>query len=212
MKAAIFDFDGVVVDSEPWQFESLKKALKEFSYEMTKEQFIREWVEEGSDFNDAVKHYRLNTTPDEIRRIKKGYYFELVEKKMKLMPHAKEAIARIKKNFRTALATNSDRVDVEKILGRFGIKDIFDVIVSREDYRERKPSPECLFVAAGKLGVKPEECFVIEDSERGVKTAKNAGMKVIAFPNEFSKNSNFSQADLIVKSLNEITLKKIGEL
>ncbi|MBN1157523.1 HAD family phosphatase [Candidatus Woesearchaeota archaeon] len=211
MKAVIFDFDGVVVDSEPLQFESLRKALEELGYEMTKERFIREWVLEGCDFKEAVERYKLECSAEELRKRKFKHYAELI-KGMKMRDHARELIQLMKENYKTAVATNSNRNEVELILKKFAIEDMFDIVVAREDYKNKKPNPDCLLVAAKRLGVEPDECIVIEDSPRGVRTANNAGIRVIAVPNEFTKDGYFSKADLIVKSLNEITIERMGEL
>lgn len=68
-----------------------------------------------------------------------------------------------------------------------------------------KPFPDVFLQAAHKLGVKPKDCIVLEDAESGIKAGKNAGMKVIAIPTKYTKGHDFSEADLIVSSLKDIS-------
>jgi HAD superfamily hydrolase (TIGR01509 family) len=212
ISAVLFDLDGLIVDSEPWQFESLKKVLKEFGYSLTKSEFISQWVQEGYSYEKAIMKYNLKTTPEEIRKRKLQHYSVMIKEKMKLMPGAKETLALLKGSFKLALVTNSNKPDIELIFRKFGLSGFYDVILTWEDYVKRKPDPECYLMAARLLGASPAACVVIEDSIRGVNAAKNAGMKVIAVPNSFTKDGDFSGADIVVKNLGEITLGKIGEL
>lgn len=93
-----------------------------------------------------------------------------------------------------------------------GLKKYFDIRVNGNDVKKSKPNPDLYLLAAEKLGVKPKECVVIEDSVTGIHAAKNAGMFCIAVPNKYIKNGDFSKADIIVKSLKEIDLDLINSL
>ncbi|MDP2974118.1 MAG: HAD-IA family hydrolase, partial [Candidatus Diapherotrites archaeon] len=88
----------------------------------------------------------------------------------------------------------------------------FDAIIGAEDCSKSKPHPEPYLKAIKKLGVKPENALALEDSSRGVESAKAAGCKCIAMPNHFTLDEDFSKADLIVKSLAEIDEKILGKL
>jgi putative hydrolase of the HAD superfamily len=211
MKAVIFDFDGLLVDSEPWQFKGLKSALADFGFTLTKEKFIKQWVEEGFDFEGAVRKYNLSCSSEDIRKKKRQYYSEL-SKKILLREGALALLKKLKQDFKLALATNSFGEEVIPIIERLNVNDYFDVLITREDYDNPKPAPDCLLAAARKLHLKPEDCIVLEDTRRGIKTAKNAGMKVIVVPNDFSKHNDFSRADLMLDSLNDMTIETTGGL
>ena len=89
----------------------------------------------------------------------------------------------------------------------------FKVVLGKQDVIKGKPDPEIFLKTAKKLGVKPEECLVIEDTDKGIIAAKEAGMKCIAIPDEWTKKYNdYSKADLIVVSLNDINTKVIEGL
>ncbi len=81
---------------------------------------------------------------------------------------------------------------------------MFTVIVAKEDCTKFKPDPEPYLITAKKLGVQPEYCVVIEDSEAGVSAAKSANMYCVAIPNKHTKNQDFSHADKVVTSVKDI--------
>lgn len=90
------------------------------------------------------------------------------------------------------------------ILSKAGIDQLFDVIITREDCTNLKPHPEPYLLTAEKLGIEPKHCVVIEDTALGVESAKKAGMRSIAIPNEYTQDQDFSMADVVVKSAKEV--------
>jgi beta-phosphoglucomutase len=78
-----------------------------------------------------------------------------------------------------AVATSASRYDADRLLGRTGLRDRFDIVVTAEDVRRGKPDPEVYLRAAGGLGISPGECLVFEDAVVGVQAARSAGMRVI---------------------------------
>lgn len=111
-----------------------------------------------------------------------------------------------------ALTTSSGRTGTSHILKKAGLLNTFDVIVTSEDYTNRKPSPESYLTTAKKLHYNPVNCVAIEDSRVGVEAAKNAGMKCIALPNEYTKHQDFSKADLVVYSADNINIELLNNL
>ena len=89
---------------------------------------------------------------------------------------------------------------------------MFDALVTKEMCSKRKPDPQPYLITAEELHVLPDECVVIEDSWVGLIAAKAAGMKCIVIPNNYTKDNDFSSADLIVKSAKEITVATIKGL
>ena len=118
------------------------------------------------------------------------------------------------KNHKVKLAVASSSVmeHIETVLSTLKVKDYFDVIVSGQFVARGKPFPDINLEAAKKLGIKPEYCLVLDDAQSGVESAKNANMKVIAVPNKFTKEHDFSKADLILNSLEEVNWKIISSL
>ena len=90
------------------------------------------------------------------------------------------------------------------------IRDYFDLVITGDQITKGKPDPESYLLASRKLEVNPSECVVFEDAPNGILAGKNAAMKVIAIPSQFVKgDETFSKADLVLDSLEELTLEKI---
>ncbi len=92
------------------------------------------------------------------------------------------------------------------------MKKFFKAIANGSEVENLKPHPEVLLLAAERMGVNPEVCVVIEDAPKGIVAAKNAGMKGIAIPTEDTESGDFSEADLVLKSLNDVTIELIRDL
>jgi len=95
---------------------------------------------------------------------------------------------------------------VQAILKSADLEKYFLTIITAEDVKREKPAPDGFLLAAKNLRVDPRECFVIEDAEKGVIAAKDAGMKVIAIPNKKTSDNDFSRADLIIENIRSLTL------
>lgn len=213
IKAIIFDMDGLLVDSEPVNYETNRLAFERYGIKISKEEFIKKWVLKGEGSKELIKNHNLKIPYDEFKKMKKELHIRLIRKKLRLKPHAKEILKKLKKRYKLALATHGHKHNVLEVLKKFKLSDYFDTVLTREDVKRRKPNPDIFLTAVKNLKVKPNECVVIEDSERGIKTAKRARMKCIAVPDEFSKEYNdFSKADLVVESLSEINSNVIEEL
>jgi HAD superfamily hydrolase (TIGR01509 family) len=104
-----------------------------------------------------------------------------------------------------AVASSSLRSVIDIILKKTGLEKYFDVIVSREDVKEGKPSPDIFLHAASLLNAGPEKCIVIEDSSNGIKAAKAAGMFCVAFTGTGDGNTDTSLADVEISSIGELT-------
>ncbi|MEK7070479.1 MAG: HAD-IA family hydrolase, partial [Patescibacteria group bacterium] len=115
-------------------------------------------------------------------------------------------------NFKIAVATSSFLEDINVIFPKLNLVPYFDLLVTCEDVTRGKPAPDIYLKAAEKLNIKPADCLALEDSESGVTAGNSAEMKVIAVPNKFTKNHDFSRADLIVNSLKSINLNTIEKL
>ena len=109
------------------------------------------------------------------------------------------------------LGSNGGKRSIEKIMENLKIKKYFSSIVTYDDVSSGKPSPEMFLKNAKNLSLQPNECIVIEDAIEGIRAAHAAGMKVIAVMSTTGKK-NLKEADLIVKTIKDINLKKIQEL
>jgi HAD superfamily hydrolase (TIGR01509 family) len=103
-----------------------------------------------------------------------------------------------------ACATNSPREAIDFNMAHLEIDHYFHHTVSRDDVSAGKPAPEIYLKACDKLGFRAEKCIAIEDTPVGIRAAKAAGMTAVAFPNQITKNLDFSQADLIIEEITSL--------
>jgi|SRR3989344_1070731 len=210
IKTTLIDLDGFLVNSEELYLEANKIYFKQFNFEFT-EGLHRQGT--GKKFDEWIKTVTSIDKPgEEILKERNVVFFNLVRKKLKLLPGAKEFLELVHKNFKTALVTSSKKDFVDLVFDLTSINNYFDLVITGE-VAKGKPDPESYLLAAKKLETIPSECAVFEDSPTGILAGKNATMKVIAIPSQFVKGDKvFERADLVLNSLEELTLEKIKSL
>lgn len=209
MRAAIFDMDGVLIDSEPlWRigerqtFSAVGLELSEAECERTmglrSDEVIRYWYEQAP---------WQGPTPDEVDDRLTARMQELIGERGEPMSGAGHAIAIARKaGLRLGLATSSRPEIIAAVLARLRLDGVFAVTRSAVDEPRGKPDPAVFLSTARELGVEPAECVVIEDSKAGVAAARAAGMRVIAVPPpHLYDDPGYDEADAKLGSLAEIT-------
>ncbi len=208
IKAILFDFDGVLVDSEQVNIEAGIKTFKEHGMPLTDEE--RLYIV-GRSSIDYVPHFlkaRSIIDPDihhsvieELRR----NYDTMWDGIVTLTPGVGEVLSSLKtQGKKLAIATTNRRSTIDKFFRRFGFINDFDVVVTGEDVKRRKPDPEVYTLTVKKLGITPNEGIVIEDATVGIVAVKAAGLRCIAFPNTYTKDNDFSAADDTINSLEDL--------
>jgi beta-phosphoglucomutase family hydrolase len=215
MRAVIFDMDGVLVETDHL-----------FS------QFVRDFVKSlGADPPRDVDRYRGMTSNDQWKVFKEKSNLnksvrELVSEArekylvyLESMPdiEATEGVTRLIRelntaNVKIAVASSANPLRISMLLKKIGLDWAFPVIVSADDIKKGKPAPDCFLLAASKLNVRPEECVVIEDAERGISAARAAGMKCVGYKGCSQNLDDLDGADLVVRSFHEVTLSKLKSL
>ena len=208
----IFDFDGVIVDSEELQYRSYSQILAEFGVSVTRSEYEREWIAAGLGPEYAIREYSLPIEPAELRRRKEPVYREMLQADARLIPGAAAAIERLAAELPLAVATNSTAADVELVLDPFDLRRFFAQVVTREDYTGRKPEPDAFLLAARRLELPPGSCVVIEDATKGVVAAERAGCPCVAVPNDFTRNNDFRDATVVLESLDQVDADLIRRL
>jgi HAD superfamily hydrolase (TIGR01509 family) len=208
IKAALIDMDGFLINSEHLYLEANKIYFKQFNFEFT-EELHRQGT--GKKFNKWITTvFPTDKSGEEILKERNVVFRELVQEKLELLDGARELLIVLHKNFKTALVTSTERNYVDMVFEKTKIGEYFDLLITGDMVSHGKPDPECYLIAAQKLGVSVEECVVFEDAPSGILSGKNAGMKVIAVPSPYVKGDEaFQKADVVVDTLQEITLEKI---
>lgn len=180
IRAVIFDFDGVLVDSEPIRFKAGSQALEEIGVSLTWERFMRFWLGRTDDAGlRALLGDRFEEDGKRIVARRNALYEEWLNEVL-AFPDSVRLLRRVPDGTRLAVATGSRRMEVERILGRLGLLRDFHAIVTAEDYARAKPAPDPFLAVACRLDLPPASCLVIEDSLAGVTAAHAAGMPVVA--------------------------------
>jgi beta-phosphoglucomutase family hydrolase len=213
-KGALFDLDGVLIDSSPFHFASWVKLGEEVGFTMTPELFRQTFGQR----NDAILRRFFSDATDEQIAIwserKEALYRQLAAGKLTPLPGARELVRALKgAGFRLAIASSTPRQNIAFALEQIGMADVFDALVGAEDVTKGKPDPEVFLTAAKRLGVPPERCLVFEDAIAGVIAAKRGGMKCIAVTTTNPRDALVEAgADLVVDSLSELSLERLAAL
>lgn len=212
IKGVIFDLDGLLVDSEPINFEADSVLLSEFGVNYTKEDHqnvLGRPIIAGLEF--YIKRFGLKISIPEMIEKRKKHQLILIPK-IKLMPGAIEALNLCReRELKLALATSGFREYAEEVIKNCGVADYFEVTLTADDVKNGKPDPEIFLLSARKLGLSPSECLVLEDSLAGVTAGLAAGCRVIAVPTIYAKGIIYPKEATIKKDLFEAIeyLKKI---
>ena len=205
MKAFLFDFDGVVVDSEPVHFRTFMDFVRPLGIKVDEERWYREFAGTGSKniFTVLLGEAGITNekTIDEYVEKRKKIYGELIKKgEVRLKPGIKEILDLADKmDIMKAVVSGGHRENILTALSVLGIENRFEFVIGSGDYKRRKPYPDAFLTAAKKLNVLPEECIVFEDSVSGFTAAKNAGMKIILVESPAIKNINKKEALGVIK-------------
>jgi beta-phosphoglucomutase len=217
MKAVLFDMDGILIDS----FENHLKAWdtimhERFGFNVTRDEFLRMF---GTDPREIIARILENHSvagevdADELNERKQELFRTLAEGKTSVLPGVVDLLDALKKHGkRIALYSSTSRRNVDKILKETGLGGYFDAVLGIEDVGKGKPEPDGYLKAAEKLGVEPSECTVIEDGVNGVKSGKNAGMRVVGVLTGFRTFNELkgAGADVVVETLKDLEVNDLG--
>jgi HAD superfamily hydrolase (TIGR01509 family) len=205
--AVVFDMDGVLIESEE-------------VWDAVREEYVRA---RGGRYDDEIQRAMMGMSshewsrylhetagvPDEpeeinaevVRRMLAAY-----REHLPLFDGAVDAVRRLAERYPLAVASSSNRPLIDTVLEVAGLKESFRATVSSEEVPRGKPAPDVYLEAARRLGVPPERCAAIEDSHSGIRSAKAAGMRIIAIPNpSYPPDADaLAQADVVIRSLDEL--------
>jgi beta-phosphoglucomutase len=194
-----------------WRGKRLLLNIKENQFTI-KQDLIHE-VGQGSYEDITTRHNLLGEDLETIKIKKRIFFEELILKDLSLMRGMESLLKKIKKEkIKLAIASTRNEQQVKLVINKLGLEKEFSAIIGFSKTVRRKPFPDVFLKAASELKITQAFCVVIEDSQAGVMAGKSAGMKVIAVPNKWTKHQDFSKADMIVKSLSEITIAMLKNL
>lgn len=221
-EAVIFDFDGVIVDTEPLHYEALRKVLEPFGIRIEWEEYVRTYM--GFDDRDAFHEafHARGIDPDDRRTrdlvaSKSLIFQELIRHGVRDYPGAVSVISSLHAaGLPLAIASGALRSDIHPVLRQLRIDHCFSRIVAADDVRKSKPDPESYTLAFRGLKrshpallTTPDRSLAVEDTPAGIRSAKRAGLRVLAVTNSYG-GEELAEADFLTGSLNDIRITKSG--
>ena len=216
IQAAIFDMDGLMINTEPLQSQAYEHVLKLFGkipqyYPSGVVQKVG--VKEKDNWEIMKQMYGITESVDDLVEKRRPVYFELLKENVTPQPGLFQLLSILHEHqIPMAVASSSHKHQILLVLETLNIQHYFSAIVSSEDVTRGKPAPDIFLKAAQELNVQPQNCVVFEDAHSGVEAGNAAHMKVIAVPNDFTRDHDMSKADKIVSSLEEIDWPLIHSL
>lgn len=207
ISAIIFDYDGVLGDSTPFNTYACKAAAEKCGIKLEDDIYLL-CAPGGATIKDIatciMTHYGKPELIDDYLAYKKSYDKEYA-KQVSLYEGVEEVIRQLSHKYKLAVNTGTRHVLVDSILAKHKVDKYFDVVIAAEDITKGKPDPESYLITCNKLGVEPSKTIVIEDGESGIVSAIKAGCHVIGLVNTINEEKLFSLGcNQVIKKLTEL--------
>ncbi len=205
----VFDLDGVLLDSEQ-VWDGVREELARERGGRWHDQAQRDMMGMSSPEWSRYMHevVGLSEPPQEISAEVVRRLEELYRERLPALPGAREAVERLAARWPLALASSSNRELIDLSLELLGVAPLFEATVSSEEVARGKPAPDVYLEAARRLGIEPGRAAAVEDSHNGIRSARAAGMRVLAIPNRhFPPDADaLAEADAVLDSLADLTV------
>lgn len=200
--AIFFDNDGILVDTEPLFFRATREILTTVGIDLEVTLYHDWTMRQGRTVFELVSEKGISD--EEIlrmRRIRGARYDALIREGVRVLDGVHETMAALRNVRPKAIVTSSSRDHFDEIHAQTGLVPDFEFVLADGDYARHKPHPDPYLLAAKRMGVDPSRCLAIEDTERGLVSATDAGMACVAIPNELTRGADFSRAIVRLESM-----------
>ena len=205
IKAVFWDNDGVLVDTEKLYFKATREVLSEIGIDLTVELFAQISLKQGrSVFDLASARGVKGEIVARLRDDRNRRYSDLIRNGVPVLEGVEDTLRRLRGKVLMGIVTSSLREHFEIIHSTTGLLPFFDFVLTREDYVNSKPDPDPFLTAVLHNKLQPEDCIIVEDSERGLAAARAAGIRCILVPNILTRNGNFSGAYKVLGSAGQV--------
>ena len=212
--AFLFDMDGTLVDNMKYHLQAWEKIVGETGSDLKGEKLMEQLYGKNTEVVERI-FGKDRFTKDEVNDLslqKERYYHEMYGPHVKLLPGLKDFLQEARdRGVKLAIATAGLRMNIDFVVDRTGIRQLFDAFVSDEDVQQSKPDPETFTLAAGQLDASPEQCLVFEDSPKGIEAAQKADMKAVAVLTG-KEESAFSSFSHVIKKIHDYKNLPVQEL
>ncbi|HET8804369.1 MAG TPA: HAD family phosphatase [Aequorivita sp.] len=213
LKAVLFDMDGVIVDTEPLHRKAYFKMFNDVNIDVS-EALYDSFTGQATlpICRTLCQHFKLSETPEYLVSTKRKHFKYLFENdsELALLDGVHDLIKDYHSNGLTlVLASSASMPNINRIFERFDLDKYFKAKISGADLKASKPHPEIFLKAAELAGEHTNHCMVIEDSTNGIEAAKAANIYCVGFKSPHSANQDYSKADRVITSFDEIVFSKL---
>jgi HAD superfamily hydrolase (TIGR01509 family) len=203
--AVIFDFDGILVDSERHHMAAYNAVFQKYGHTLDEQEYFKYWTSLGHGPAGEIERHKLSLDPDMIRREKRPTFTALCrDGVVKFFPEARDVVERLSRaGKKLAIASGTSTSDITAVLDNEGLRDRFACIIGCDTVPALKPAPDIFNYALRELRVSAPEAVVVEDAEKGVGSARAAGIPVVVVRTPETAAIDFSEADLVLESHRE---------
>lgn len=223
LRVVIFDFDGVITDSEILHFRAFNRVLAQYNVEITTKDYYKEYLglSDADLFQSLVDRGLLKVDSSQVENLlkqKKQTFEKLAKTEGRIIEGVRDFIRMLEQNnIPGAICSGALLAEIELILEEAELRYFFEVIVSAEQVRKGKPNPEGLLLALRRLNKKRQEpvlanqCIVIEDSYWGLEAARAAAMHTVAVTNSYDAEE-LTMAEKVTSNLSKLSISELQEL
>ena len=214
MRALLFDFDGLIVDTESAIYEAWRELYRHHGHDLPLATYVQCVGSTFGHYDPMAALEKLTGAPvawDEVLPRKDARIREL-QIGLGTLPGIRALLAEASKaGIPCAVASSSQRSHVQGWLDRMEITGVFTAILTRDDVTHAKPAPDLFLAAAAALGLTPSEALVLEDSANGLRAARAAGAPCVIVPSPVTRGSDFAGAAAIMETLEGVALEHLRE-
>lgn len=203
-KQILFDNDGVLVDTEHWYYTVSAEILNAMGFHLSEDRYRDIMINGQSAFLIAEEAGVPISETDKWRAKRNELYQHYLRTEEIAIPGVKEVLAELSGRYRMGIVTSALRCDFELIHASRGITDYMDFVLCSGEYPRAKPYPDPYLLGLERLGGEKHETIIVEDSERGLRSAVAAGIECVIVHNRFTEKHNFSAASHRIKTLDEL--------
>ena len=212
--AVIFDMDGVICHTNPYHSRAFRAFFAKRDLNPTDEEFAQHMFGKSNSY--ILQHFLQREIVGEefvqMEDEKESLFRELYEPYVEPIAHFSEFLQDLKAHgIKTAVATSAPRANLDLILGKLDLSASMDSFMASEDVTKHKPDPQVYLTSAERLGMKPENCVVFEDSFSGVSAAINADMKVVGVLSSHTKEE-LPPCDDYIENYSKMTFERVAGL
>ncbi len=205
IKSIFWDNDGILVDTEKLYYKATKLTFEKIGIDLTDEMYVQYFLKQSHGTWHLAKELGYNEeTITQLRRDRNQLYSRLLETEIEIIEGAEFVLKELYGKVKMGIVTSSRKDHFEIIHNQTGFLKYFDFVITSEDVKNTKPDPEPYLKALQVSGIKREDCIVVEDSERGLKAALQAGLRCYIIPTHLTLDSDFTGAEKVLNNIKEI--------